>query len=397
MNYYNEHDARAAEWLRELIKAGQIPAGDVDQRDIRTVKADELTAYTQCHFFAGIGGWSLALRFAGWPDTEPVWTGSCPCQPFSVAGQRMGESDERHLWPDFRNLIGKRKPSVVFGEQVASADGRKWLAGVSANLEALAYRFAAADLCAAGVRAPHRRQRLFWVADSNQWGCNSGRGEQSQTAESKSGHGEPQQRSCASGVANSQCSERRPPTEGWNVINGRDAGRQEAPSGNGADSQTGGVAHAEHCNGRGELQPGEPNGHGRPGPTGSGEARRLADTESGGLRINGSAPGQPGHADQCSAADGLVLANGARRHAGMLSATPAGHGNTTEPTGRAGAWDGFDVLPFRDGKARRVEAGTFPLAHGIPGRVGLLRGYGNAIVPQVAAKFIEAWCASVFR
>jgi DNA (cytosine-5)-methyltransferase 1 len=44
----------------------------------------------------------------------------------------------------------------------------------------------------------------------------------------------------------------------------------------------------------------------------------------------------------------------------------------------------------RDGKARRVESGTFPLADGISGRVGLLRGYGNAIVPQLAAEFINA-------
>ena len=56
----------------------------------------------------------------------------------------------------------------------------------------------------------------------------------------------------------------------------------------------------------------------------------------------------------------------------------------------ADAWGNFDIIPCRDGKSRRVESGTFPLAHGIPGRVGLLRGYGNAIVPQVAAQFIAS-------
>ena len=60
-----------------------------------------------------------------------------------------------------------------------------------------------------------------------------------------------------------------------------------------------------------------------------------------------------------------------------------------------GHWDAFDLIPCRDGKSRRVEPGTFPLAHGVPNRVGLLRGYGNAIVPQVAAEFIAAYLEAV--
>ena len=88
--YYNEFDPFAAAWLRGLIKTGQIAAGDVDERSITEVTADDVRGYTQCHFFAGIGGWSYALRLAGWPDTRPVWTGSCPCQPFSHAGKSGG-------------------------------------------------------------------------------------------------------------------------------------------------------------------------------------------------------------------------------------------------------------------------------------------------------------------
>jgi DNA (cytosine-5)-methyltransferase 1 len=165
--YYNEHDPFAAAWLRELIVAGELPAGFVDERDIKDVQPEDLGGYTQCHFFAGIGGWPYALRLAGWPDDRPVWTGSCPCQPFSAAGKRRGAQDERHLWPVFRDLIAERRPPIVFGEQVASPAGRDWLSGLRTDLEALAYVVGAADLCAAGVGAPQIRARLWWVADAD--------------------------------------------------------------------------------------------------------------------------------------------------------------------------------------------------------------------------------------
>ena len=161
--YYNENDAYAAQWLRNLIDAGHIAPGDVDERSIVDVRGDDLGGYTQCHFFAGIGGWSLALRLAGWPDDQHCWTGSCPCQSISVAGHRRGHADERHLWPAFHVLIAERRPAIVFGEQVASKDGREWLAAVRADLEHVGYAVGAADLPAA-CKAPQIRQRLWWVA-----------------------------------------------------------------------------------------------------------------------------------------------------------------------------------------------------------------------------------------
>jgi len=165
--WYNEIDTFAAAWLRELIADGLIADGEVDERSILDVRPDDLRGFTQCHFFAGIGGWSRALRLAGWPDDRPVWTGSCPCQPLSVAGQRKGHADERHLWPAFHDLIAVCQPATVFGEQVASKLGREWLAGVRADLESSGYACGGADLCAAGVGAPHIRQRLWWVADAS--------------------------------------------------------------------------------------------------------------------------------------------------------------------------------------------------------------------------------------
>lgn len=163
--YYNEHDPYAAQWLRNLIAAGHIAPGDVDERDIRDIKPEELKKYTQCHFFAGIGVWSLALRQAGWPDDQPVWTGSCPCQPFSAAGRKAGVDDERHLWPHWFHLITQCEPSHIFGEQVASKDGLGWLDLVQTDLEGAGYANAAVDLCAAGIGAPHIRQRLWFVAE----------------------------------------------------------------------------------------------------------------------------------------------------------------------------------------------------------------------------------------
>jgi DNA (cytosine-5)-methyltransferase 1 len=168
--YYNENDPYAAQWLRNLIAAGHIAPGDVDERSIVDVRSSDLDGYAQCHFFAGIGGWSLALRMSDWPDDRRVWTGSCPCQPLSSAGKRQGHADERHLWPDFCRLIAEQRPPVVFGEQVASKDGGEWLAGVHADLEGLGYAFGAADLPAACVGAPHKRQRLYWVANADSAG-----------------------------------------------------------------------------------------------------------------------------------------------------------------------------------------------------------------------------------
>lgn len=162
--YYNEIDPFAAAWLRELIKAGLIADGEVDERDIRDVRADDLCGFVQCHFFAGIGGWSYALRLVGWPDDRSVWTGSCPCQPFSSAGRGHGEQDARHLWPVWFTLIRECAPAIVFGEQVASKTGLSWLDAVSADLEDAHYAVAAADLCAASVGAFHARGRLWWIA-----------------------------------------------------------------------------------------------------------------------------------------------------------------------------------------------------------------------------------------
>lgn len=327
--YYNEINTHAAEWLRNLIAAGHIAPGDVDTRSIAEVKPDDLRSYTQCHFFAGIGGWSLALRLAGWPDDRPVWTGSCPCQPFSAAGKQRGSDDERHLWPAFFNLIRECRPASVFGEQVAGAAGLAWLDHVCADLEGAGYAAAAADLCAAGTGAPHIRQRLYWVAHAQ---CGA--------------------------------AERR--------------GHDLAAAARDAESQA-----------RQWQRVWDEPRHG-------GFAGDLANTAPGGQRINGSASGQTGHAAQCDTTgllgnagnEGLEIE---RRFPGVpRGACETVEGQAAERADALAAWANLEWIECSDGKARPTEPGIFPLAHGIPGRVGRLRAYGNAIVPQVAAVFVMA-------
>lgn len=165
--YYNEIEPYAAQWLRNLIAAGEIAPGDVDERSIEDVRPDDLRGYTQCHFFAGVGGWSVALRLAQWPDDRPVWTGSCPCQPYSEAGKRKGKADARHLWPAWFRLIRELRPDCILGEQVPEAIKLGWLDEVAADLEAEEYAIGTAVLSACLVEARQERERLWFVARAN--------------------------------------------------------------------------------------------------------------------------------------------------------------------------------------------------------------------------------------
>jgi DNA (cytosine-5)-methyltransferase 1 len=308
--YYNEIDPFAAQWLRNLIAAGHIAPGDVDERSIKDVAPEDLSGFVQCHFFAGIGVWSHALRLAGWPDDRPVWTGSCPCQPFSSAGARLGTADERHLWPDWFNLIRERRPSVIFGEQVEAAVNHGWLDLVQADLESEDYACGAVGMPAAGVGAPHIRQRLWFVANNN---------------------------------------------------NNK---RREWDSRVGWDTQRG----AEHASDAGEL----------------------ADADSR-LRVESDDTIRAGGAAVNSGRQFSELADTVESGWSRVS----GGGETQEQRvaqrGTSGFWGATDWLPCRDGKTRPVEPGTFPLAYGSTARVGRLRAYGNAIVPQVAQALIEAY------
>ena len=178
--YYNEIDPYAAAWLRNLVSRGLIAPGDVDERSIADVQPDDLRGYDQCHFFAGIGGWSLALRLAGWADDRPVWTGSPPCQDHSLAGAVWGvrrgiDGPRGGLARPWLDLVGRRLPRTVLFENVPGIAGRA-LTEIEGRLEGLGYRVARSERTSAGVAAPHLRRRVWLAADRDGAGPQEPRG-----------------------------------------------------------------------------------------------------------------------------------------------------------------------------------------------------------------------------
>ena len=361
--YYNEIDKYAAQWLRNLIKAGLIADGVVDERSIEDVQPNDIRGFTQVHFFAGIGVWSLALRRAGWADDRRVWTGSCPCQPFSSAGKGAGFSDERHLWPAMHHLIRECRPPAVFGEQVASADAAPWLDLVQTDLEGMGYAFGAVPFPSASVGAPHIRDRNFWVAHSD---LSAGRqGSADVRGWADRGDAQPRAGSGGSSVLDRLAHTDDPRLEGRSTV------RQRAGE---CTARTSGVAGglADHL-----LQQ-RPDGQPGVGTEYDQGGRLEGAAEASGLR---------GLADATGGWDVTSVAWPDKRG---LSQGDGSHQGCTVSGPTNGFWADADWIFCRDGKWRPVEPGTFPLAHGVANRVGRLRAYGNAINAVAAETFIRA-------
>lgn len=327
--YYNEIDRDAVHVLRCLIADGLIAPGDVDDRSIKDVQPDDLAGYTQVHFFAGAGVWSVAARLAGWPDDRPLWTGSCPCQPFSAAGKGGGVDDPRHLWPDFFRLIRARRPSVVVGEQVAGSPGYGWFDGVASDLAGEGFASRTVDIPACAVDAPHIRQRLYWatvdVADTYGGGRHAAR-----------------ERGRLDEVPASSSFPERPAAE-------------RNPNGSLALVDAAGL-------GRGE---------GRAEP----ELRRGRAAAAG-----ADASGDMAIPERCGREGRYPEGRGP----GAAYASNSGHGRN------GSAWAGAEWLTCHDGKARRTESGLRLLVDGMAGRVPAWRLGGNSINPVLAAEVIAA-------
>lgn len=402
-SFYNEIEPYAAQWLRNLIKAGHIADGEVDTRSIVDVSPDDLRGFTQCHFFAGIGGWGHALRLAGWPDDRPIWTGSCPCQPFSVAGKGTGTDDPRHLWPHFHRLITAVRPPIVMGEQVAGKAGYGWLDGVRADLEREGYASRGADLPALAVNAPHIRQRLYWVALNVADAQQHGHGRETSPAhhDRQEGDGPADQHggrggsSVCSHMADAPLIKRN--GRGCGDDLGERRGVQEqtrASDSHMADTDQGGRGRRPH-DGDGERdgQAGERHkDHGV--AAGGGEDRLdLADANVG--------QSSEGRGDACEVCGVQIAECGTKDCTALLGRGGGEHGSF---------WSDHIWLTGADGKSRRSKPGLPLLAHGVSGglalvrtrkdgaeethtynRVGALRAFGNAIVPSLAAEVVRAF------
>lgn len=392
--FYNEIDPYAAQWLRNLILAGYIAPGVVDERPVQEIEAWELAGFTQCHFFAGIGIWSLALRSAGWSDDRPIWTGSCPCQPFSNAGQRKGISDDRHLWPYWFDLIAQCRPSTVVGEQVASKDGLGWFDIVSADMESANYAIGASDLCAAGFGQAHLRQRIYFVglADTEQhgrWADEPGRQQEGRIIDEWTGANVRLEKSESVRRDGAIQSDQRKAISrilGTGAIvrlahhhHPRLEGRAGMPErGNQFTSRAGSLdGGLEHTDKPGEYQwtpGGEQSVCFISDQQGSDAVDALANTECDRRNRSGSI----GSARWGEPSNGRSRSRDA---------------NLRDPGEIDERWMALDWLlcrnPSGEPSWRPVEPRTFPLAHGIAARMGKLRAFGNGLDKKTATAFCE--------
>jgi len=467
--YYNENDPFAASWLRELIKSNLIAKGDVDERSIKEVQPADLKGYTQCHFFAGIGVWSYSLRNAGWSDGREVWTGSCPCQPFSAAGKKGGFDDARHLWPDWFRLISECRPTTIFGEQVAASNvvGRPGDENMLRLWERQANLFILKNwmeenisngvlglpqCCCEGMVCG---SAVIDGVESKQAGC-GGEGEGNgsritirfdsglgtRTFESRemrsdgdtirhenstrmeyplTGQDDSKRRIHESKLAYDficlECGLRKLGREHPSAYRFRDSEQAKNEVSAAIESTSGQIKEENGCSWFGSVQTdleGEGYAVGAVDSCAAGVGaphirQRLyfvghSAKEGLSLRASETIPREEtrGQRQRSSHAGGVAVSDGG--NSGELA--NAEHGRCEESKisirqprqieatsikRRPTYWDACDWLPCIDGKARPVESGTFPLAHGAPNRVGRLRGYGNSLVAPQAQAFIESF------
>jgi DNA (cytosine-5)-methyltransferase 1 len=290
--------------------------------------------------FSGIGGFDLAAEWMGWENifhcewmefprkvldyhfpnadshidicktdfkkyanTIDILTGGFPCQPFSLAGKRKGQDDERYLWGEMLRAIQEIKPRFVIAENVfgiTNIDGGLVFQQVCLDLENEGYEVQPFIIPASAKNAPHRRDRCWFIAYAN--------GNDGRSTNRESG-----------------CQESKANGEGEQSVHSRTW--TNGNEGNVADSQRNGL---EHWN----------------------EARNL-QTES--IKT--------------------------QKKGGNFT-------NDFEANGSQSNWEMFPtkspICSGNDGLSNRLDGITFP-----KWRAESIKGYGNAIVPQIAYQLFE--------
>lgn len=320
--------------------------------------------------FEGIGGFSLAARWMGWetlawcewnefgqkvlrhhfPEAEgfgditktdftkyanriDIITGGFPCQPYSTAGKRKGKEDERHLWPEMLRAIREVQPRYVVGENVRGLTN--WNGGlvfdeVQADLEAEGYEVLPFLLPACAVNAPHRRDRIWFVAfkDTRSNGCSNGKYDKQ--------------------ISN------------WNKREFSTGGKERiftSTSFKNATDTNGNRLH--ECNGEHEVNSGERG------------INALNDLDEATM-----------HTDSFGLQGGMRQKRG-KREISAYNAT------TFNASSLRGAWQNFPTKPpicgGNDGLPRELDNITFS-----KWRTESIKAYGNAIVPQIAYEIFKA-------
>ncbi len=339
--YYNEIDPFAAAWLRNLIDAGCIAPGVVDTRSIEEVTANDLK---DSHSAISSPGSASGLTPCGAPDGLTVApSGQVPAPASHSASQEnAGNSTTPATCGHMVLPCIAVPPSRYLGEQVASKDGLAWFDVVQLNLEEAEYAVAVVNLCAAGIGAPHIRQRLFWVADATYKqhqkrlsGCaESHRPRSGRSPAESTGYCLPH------GLAHTNNDSRERRLSGW-----QDSQREVINGSSGCGGTDSRLAYADN------------------------EQRPLTLPAKGYEDIS--------------------------RQWNKNSEAIAGFSSDSGTSPVNGFWRDADWLFCRDGKWRPVKPGLKPLVNGLAGRVGQVRAYGNAIVAPVAETFIRAYMEAV--
>ena len=343
---------------------------------------------THLGLFEGIGGFSLAAHWMGWqtlawcewnefgqrvlrhhfPHAEgfgditktdfnkyhgkiDIITGGFPCQPYSTAGKRKGKDDERHLWPHMLRTIREVRPRYVVGENVLGLVN--WSGGlvfeeVQADLEAEGYEVLPFILPAAGVGAPHRRDRVWFIARAHTH-PDSGRleGSAQTTKHVANAQGQPGER-----LRPQQPEDRQP--------------QQGQPGGGSLEDNCRNVTDTDRA--------------GREGRSLQGDQENTAQTGSG-----------PGNRAQRAGLDGpsTDTSGGRLQPQGRPAQLEGRRSFLNNSQDDQPAWKNFPTQPpvcgGNDGLPRQLDGITFP-----KWRNESIRAYGNAIVPQVAFAIFTA-------